>query len=81
MCGCQYNAVTATVAQSIITAVACQPDNFIFSGIRQLDTRKQAVWFLVLRKPDHHAYRVNNANINGVFQYPVMAFWLIVFAG
>lgn len=69
MYGCQCNVVTATAVQYVITAAVRQPDSFIFSDIRPLDTRKQVVCVLVLRKPDHHTYRVNSVNINGVFQY------------
>ncbi|NIH19459.1 hypothetical protein [Morganella morganii] len=69
MYGYQCNVVTATAVQYVITAAVRQPDSFIFSDIRPLDTRKQAVCVLVLRKPNHHIYRVNSVNINGVFQY------------
>lgn len=69
MCDCQCNAVTATTAQNIITVAACQSDSFIFSDRRLHSDRKQTVRALALYKPDHHIYRVNSVNINGIFQY------------
>ena len=64
MYSCQRNAVTATAAQNMITAAACQPDSFIFSDRQLYGDRKQTVRILVLYKPDHHTYRVNNVDIN-----------------
>lgn len=66
MYSCQYNAVA--------TDAVCQPDSFIFSDVRLHGDRKQTAWILVLHKPDHHLYRVNGVNINGVFQYPRYGF-------
>lgn len=74
MYSCQCNAVTATAAQNMITAAACQPDSFIFSDVRLHGDRKQTVRIFVLHKPDYYLYRVNGVNINGVFQYPRYGF-------